>query len=392
MSVVAENLSDQNSDYDLEQVYKAGCLPAGTTLALRDIVADDSRTIRTNSYPYRDEAICAGLRADGAMCLDVEQRALRLSLGIDSISVLIAAYNEKESLENVVRDIQTASIWRVSATKEIVICLNGCTDDSPEIAGKLSHLHPEIKVISTPVKSKNAAWELLVKESCPSSDVLFFVDADVGIDRGALLELDNVLQARPDISLVGAFPRPFNRIENGLDSYQKGALSTHADPGVQARRASLYQGLCGGCYAIRRERAVDVTMPSDPRIADDQYLQFSLRDEFMMAPKAQFYFGVASFIDYVRQHARQRVARKILREEYPDVYAERAEAIAAQPARNFSQTAFAQGSPAVKLHIFLGRVASLLGTALSEYYLRTGTDPWTKIESTKGWSLAPDEE
>lgn len=67
-----------------------------------------------------------------------------------SICVAIMAYNEAESLERVVEEIR-AELLRLGADHEIVIINDGSTDGSREIADRLAHDIPCVRVIHHPV-------------------------------------------------------------------------------------------------------------------------------------------------------------------------------------------------------------------------------------------------
>jgi glycosyltransferase involved in cell wall biosynthesis len=65
-----------------------------------------------------------------------------------SLSVMVAAYNEAESLEGAVSDV--LSVLSDVAELEVIIVDDGSTDGSAEIADRLSAEHPAVRVIHHP--------------------------------------------------------------------------------------------------------------------------------------------------------------------------------------------------------------------------------------------------
>lgn len=99
----------------------------------------------------------------------------------DLISVGIPAYNEEETI---VRTLNTVINQDIKIRKEIIVCLNGCTDNTKNIIlNYYNSLEPEVKseneinIKEIKIANKPKAWNI-IKNTC-SSNLLFFLDADM---------------------------------------------------------------------------------------------------------------------------------------------------------------------------------------------------------------------
>jgi len=96
------------------------------------------------------------------------------------ISVVIPAYNEEKIIERTTLDLleYLNSIKKkgIIHTFEIIIGVNGSTDDTEKIARQLSRKHNEIRYVSTPIKGMGAGLTEGVKAA--SKEYVTFVAAD----------------------------------------------------------------------------------------------------------------------------------------------------------------------------------------------------------------------
>ena len=92
---------------------------------------------------------------------------------IPQVSVLIPVCNEQSTLPRLLEYLlenDTASV------DEILVCANGCTDDTPQLVRAFSRRDGRIRLL-TSEKGKPRAWNLLVRSA--KHDTLVFFDEDV---------------------------------------------------------------------------------------------------------------------------------------------------------------------------------------------------------------------
>jgi len=206
-------------------------------------------------------------------------------------SLGICVHNEAESISRMLNSVFGSNAWKTNDGKrEIVICANGCTDNSVEIIKQIQTKHPEIKLIESPVKSKNAAWNLVVFAVNPQAENLFFADADVLIKRKSFDILENALRKNHGLQIVGGQVIPTVANIKAKDFYSRDVAAFS-----KILRDAGAKTLMGGFYAIRTSAARGLKMPEDPRIMDDQFLALHFKGKWSIVPKAIFY---ARFPDF----------------------------------------------------------------------------------------------
>lgn len=126
----------------------------------------------------------------------------------DTISVLVPARNEEETIERCLRSIHRSG----TAPAEILVYEDRSTDETPEILTRLADEIPALRIIDgKPLPDgwigKPHACHRLSEEA--SGDVLVYCDADTSIERGGLARLLSVLERGPAgrADLVTAMPR-----------------------------------------------------------------------------------------------------------------------------------------------------------------------------------------
>jgi glycosyltransferase involved in cell wall biosynthesis len=113
------------------------------------------------------------------------------------LSVVIPAHNEAAVIQRVLRPLVESAR---SGALEVVVCANGCTDETASLARAFG---PEINVVETATASKVAALNLA--DEVASVFPRAYVDADVDVDLEVLLLLADTLQD-PAGPLVAAPP------------------------------------------------------------------------------------------------------------------------------------------------------------------------------------------
>ncbi len=229
-------------------------------------------------------------------------------------SICIPAYNEEESIRNIYENITRLGLWKTSAEKELVFCINGSTDNSERIALEIAKRDPHVRVLVLQEKGKNNAWMELVRRSNPKSKVLLFADADVVLKEDSFGKLLKTLHKEPNLAAASAKAIYVNEKLTKFQPAKKMVMKTKINPD------SFTQGIIHGrCYAIRREEARKIIMPKDQRIHEDTFLTLKLWGRFRVVNEAHVYSYAPTLLDTLRLHKRNEVSRTLIKKYYPSL-------------------------------------------------------------------------
>lgn len=120
-----------------------------------------------------------------------------------SISVCIFARNEAQHLP---RCIAALNAERDSATFDIHILVNGCSDDTALVAATLAAADPKISVHEMPVGDKAHAWNEYVHRLAGKAATHVFLDGDIRPSTGAIPALAGALRDAPLAYGAAALP------------------------------------------------------------------------------------------------------------------------------------------------------------------------------------------
>ena len=227
-------------------------------------------------------------------------------------TVCIPAHNEEENIQRIANNVRQSKIWMESEEKELIFCINGSSDRSVARAQTVAQRDPHVRVIVSDKKGKNNAWEMLVKESNPRSEFLYFVDADVAVNPNTFSKLESELRKAPSLAVEGARLVPIP--ENGFFSIHRRMYEKRFNQSPFEGRIPV---LSGACYAIRRSEAVKVQMPKDQRIAEDSFLEALFLGRVKIIAGAKVSFRIPNFIDNIRAEKRKKVSAYLLLKQYP---------------------------------------------------------------------------
>jgi len=225
-------------------------------------------------------------------------------------SICIPAYNEETSIGEL---LDSLILYPSSVVGEILVCANGCTDNTGAVVLDKRSKDNRIKLIKS-VAGKPSAWNALVKSA--RYEFITFFDADILLEPGALNLLINALVSS-NVIVAGGRINPVTK-QSGLGDGFSTFLSTSY---------FFTNSLAGGGYAFKKTAIIDrmnelefAQMPSDI-LAEDIWLQLLLKvDEFKFVEEANIYYDPGSFFEILMETQRRKLANRKLQEYYPELY------------------------------------------------------------------------
>jgi len=190
-------------------------------------------------------------------------------------SVCIAAHNEANTVAQTIESIQRQAY---PGDLEIIVCANGCTDDTAEIAQDYSG----VQVIETDVPGKPNAWNIL--RNTAKYNRIVFCDADVLAGTESIHYLHQALDQDPNLIAVTAINTP---------------LLQHKDPFTRLLAPPTGAGRCiiGRLYAFNNDQVQENLQSHGyqemPRgvIHDDLWLTHIIgKNRWANVPQAEVFF------------------------------------------------------------------------------------------------------
>jgi glycosyltransferase involved in cell wall biosynthesis len=224
------------------------------------------------------------------------------------ISIVVPAHNEGKvigrCLESMTRGADPGEL-------EILVVCNGCTDDTARVAARFG---PDVRVLESPVASKNAALNLGNREA--RSYPRFFVDADIVLPIESIRRVADRLRSG---EVHGAAPRI--RVD-----LEKRGWPIRAYYDIWMRTPYVNEGMMGsGVYAISEEGGSRFEAFPDI-IADDAFARLLFTPEeresvqdawFLMTPPE-------TLRSLIHINVRRRVGLYEMAELHPEVTVEEA--------------------------------------------------------------------
>ncbi len=121
------------------------------------------------------------------------------------ISIAIPIYNEEKNLEKCIISLNN-EIQKLDITVKTYLCLNGCEDDSENIAKKTKDLFPNLNiVIIKSEKGKLNAQEKIISKINDNYPIIF-MDSDIELKNNVIKIILDELNNNKELIAVGAFP------------------------------------------------------------------------------------------------------------------------------------------------------------------------------------------
>ncbi len=234
----------------------------------------------------------------------------QFSRKMDRITIGIPAYNEGKTIGSTIKSILAQK--ELTHKPEIIICANGCTDNTEEVVYQLSKEHKNIRLIESE-RGKPNAWNLI--RSKAEENEIFFTDADTYFSKKAVSLMQKKLKGN-DVIAVGCNPSP---IMNNTPFLLR--------PSYIPKEKAILRSIWGGGYIFnnellqfRLEQYGFNKMPKDI-INEDRWIALIIGQENLIHEEnARIYYKyVTSIKDYLRSTVRIISGRYQIEQEYPEL-------------------------------------------------------------------------
>ena len=197
--------------------------------------------------------------------------------------------------------------------RKIVVCINGTSDDTFEIASGFAEENPVVEVIRSEPGKANA-WHEIIKHV--STDRVLFCDGDILVDKNAAEKLLCCLDTDQDLILAGGTAWSINEKKTFFAKYFVGAESEPPEPKWVIGR--LYMLSLEKLKTRINELGIEL-MPRDT-INDDGYLELVTSGHNILTKEAFVTSaGVDSFSDWRHRYVRILAGQKELESRYAEL-------------------------------------------------------------------------
>lgn len=218
----------------------------------------------------------------------------------------IPARNEANNIAGLLQSLLEQSIL----ASRIIVCINGTTDDTFEIASSIAQKNPIIEVINS-APGKANAWHAIMDRV--TTDKVMFCDGDVRMDKNAAEVLHECLDNDPSLIIAGGTAWSINEKKTFFARYFVGCEPEPPEP----------KWLIGRLYMFRRsmleERVQELDIELMPRdiINDDGFLEMICAPHVALTREAFVTSaGVDSFHDWRHRYIRILAGKLQLENRY----------------------------------------------------------------------------
>lgn len=218
-----------------------------------------------------------------------------------NVSILVPAHNEAANIENVL-DSLLAQETKNARIIEIIVVASGCTDDTADLARRVSRGRPGMLVhVQEQRGGKVAAINDYLRIRNPRADVVVCCSADLFVQKDVVERLANVFLEQPRVGMVGARPVPDNDPKKLVGRMVRVLWELH-------HRVALHEPKMGELIAFRShlvERVSELSVVDEASVED---IVRAKEYELAYAPEAVVTnHGPETLKEYFEQ--RRRIAR-----------------------------------------------------------------------------------
>ena len=222
----------------------------------------------------------------------------------------IPARNEANNIAGLLQSL----LGQSRLPSRIIVCVNGTTDDTFEIASNIAKENPVIEVI-TSAPGKANAWHAIMDKI--TTDKVMFCDGDVRIDKDAAEILLKCLETDPELIIAGGTAWSINEKKTFFARYFVGGEPEPPEP----------KWLIGRLYMFRRSmleercRRLDIELMPRDIINDDGFLEMICAPQIILTRKAfATSAGVDSFHDWRHRYVRILAGKLQLEKRYGNLH------------------------------------------------------------------------
>jgi glycosyltransferase involved in cell wall biosynthesis len=188
------------------------------------------------------------------------------------VTIGVPARNEAATIAQTIRSLLAQELAGCLEI-EVIVCANACTDRTLDRVEEITIEDPRVRAIEMPTPGKPHAMNLI--RTAATGDILFFCDADARPGQGAVQQIVQQLEDRPDLVAVGATMIPdYPKRPNWVEILGGVGRVTHEQVNI-----------CGAFFACRKE-----LLPAFPPgvLNEDTWLSYVLgRDRYAIAPNVR---------------------------------------------------------------------------------------------------------
>ncbi len=220
-----------------------------------------------------------------------------------TVNIAICAFNEEESINHVIKSLikQKSKLYNF---KNIIIILDGCTDNTFNVINKLKNKKIIIYNFNKRLGKPKRQNFVLNKFS---SDYLCFVDADIKInDLNLIDKIIKVFNNDKSVGLICPSTYPFDT-KSFISKSIKASVDIYINYFEQINNGNNIYGCKGTFLALSRKFANKVKIPTNI-FASDTYLYFlciklGFKFKYLKTTKV-FYKLPSNFNEHINQNTR----------------------------------------------------------------------------------------
>ena len=285
----------------------------------------------------------------------------------------IPVRNEEESIALTINSIVSSRAWTsAKQNRELVVCLNGSTDNTLNVLNSLKGKIPELRIIySNADFGKTGALNEIAKRANLRASEIYFSDGDVLVQKDTITK---TLRALKEKGIEFAAPIIWPRRAGAKPTLTE----TLYEESIKIAAKEKLHSLTGMGFAVKRKFFLQNPLPLGRQVGDDRFINYAWSEKIRVVHNARIIFNPPSLIDHYRARVRHHRRKKVMMEQFPWL---RQAMIKVSAKRNPRAMAFLKGlSARGKAGFILNQAAETIAAVTS---LAPTKDHWPRLKSTK---------